>query len=321
MFPGEAARLQVKKEAEECAIDMPAFAEMSSKNFVPPYPDYADSRRWDAAESGLESRHDRSAPAGQNVNKDGAAHPLFAAGAMTLKFSGRGSWEAYLAQFELLASATGWSARMKAVQLALSLTDDAAACLLLLSPEEREDYPMLVAALQRRFGVFNLKDSLRCEFKNRVRQPGESLRSLAHEIETLGRRAYASLPSMIQSELARDQFVHALTPTDLRLHVQLAHPPTLGHALEIALERETAMSVTNPAVLSPVMAVKSDGPDKKPAWAEELISAVKSLSVRPKEVSTVRAPPGACWGCGKPGHTLRRCPEDKGQQGNERGSV
>lgn len=320
MFPNEAARLQVKKEADDCAIDMAAYADSPYEDCVPQYPVSTTFQSLDAALRGPESRHVGSA--GQNVNKDGGAHPILATGVMTLKFSGKGSWEAYIAQFELLAAASGWTTRMRAVQLALSLTEDAAACLLLLSPEEREDYSMLVGALQRRFGVFNLKDSLRCEFKNRTRQQGESLRSLAHEIETLGRRAYANLPSMIQSELARDQFVHALSPVELRLHVQLAHPATLGQALELALERETATCTTNPTSSAPVLAVPvKDMPNQKPAWAEELINAVRTLSVRPREASTQRSNPGTCWGCGKPGHILRRCPEAKGQQGNERGSV
>lgn len=320
MFPNEAVRLQVKTETEECAIDMSAYSEASPENFVPRYQIPADSRRWDAAQPAQSPRYEHASD--RDINKDGGARPIIMPGATTLKFSGKGSWEAYLVQFELLAAAAGWSGRIKAVQLALSLTEDAAACLLLLSPEERENYSMLVGALQRRFGVFNLKDSLRCEFKNRVRQPSESLRSLAHEIETLGRRAYASLPSTIQSELVRDQFVHALSPMELRLHVQLAHPVSIGQTLELALERETAIGATKPTTSTPVTtAATKQTPDHKPAWAEELINAVKTLSLRPKDTDTQRTPPGSCWGCGKPGHILRRCPEAKGQQGNEKGSV
>lgn len=85
------------------------------------------------------------------------------------KFSGKGSWEVYRAQFELLAAAAHWPDSVKALQLALALMEDAPACLLLLSLEERGDYMALVGTLQRRFGESNLKGSLRCEFKHRVR--------------------------------------------------------------------------------------------------------------------------------------------------------
>lgn len=318
MFSGEDARMQVKKEDEHCSIDMSACAGLPAKNFMPQYPDFSDSRRWGAPQCAPVPATD------QDVNKHGGAHSAVLAGSMSLKFSGRGSLEAYLAQFELLAAAAGWSDKLKAVQLALSLTEDAAECLLLLSSKEREDYAMLVETLQRRFGVFNLKDSLRCEFKNRVRQPGEPLRTLAHDIESLGRRAYATMPSLIQGELVRDQFVHALTPNELRLHVQLAHPVTLGQALEYALESESAICAMRRDTAAPVVAAPAATvSDHKPAWVEELIHAVKTLSAGSGGVEKTRtnATPPTCWGCGQPGHTLRRCPEAKGQQGNGRGSV
>lgn len=89
---------------------------------------------------------------------------------------------------------------------------------LLLSREERRDYT-LVGALQRRFGEFNIKDSLCSGFKHWVRQPGESLCTLAYNTESLVRRAYVAMPPMIQGELTRDQFIQALTPNKLCLHV------------------------------------------------------------------------------------------------------
>uniref|UniRef100_A0AAV2KIM1 Integrase catalytic domain-containing protein n=1 Tax=Knipowitschia caucasica TaxID=637954 RepID=A0AAV2KIM1_KNICA len=303
MFPMDGARLQVKKEADECSIEMPACSEVRTENFISHYPDFSDSRRWNTAGRAREPSLD--------VNKDGGARPLIATGSMTLRFSGSGNLEAYLAQFELLAATVGWSGQMKAVQLALFLTEEAATCLLLLSPDERQDYAMLVGVLQRRFGVLNLKDSMRCEFKNRVRQPGESLHSLAHEIESLGRRAYSTLQSVIQSELVRDQFVHALTPVELRLHVQLIRPVSLSQALKLALERETAFGASKRTELMVTAASKVE---YKPALAEELIHAVKNLAVRPKGADT-QSPsnlPPSCWRCGKPGDTLRCCPEAKG---------
>lgn len=43
-------------------------------------------------------------------------------------------WDIFKAQFKLLADAAGWFENHKSLQLVLCLTDDAAACLLLLSP-------------------------------------------------------------------------------------------------------------------------------------------------------------------------------------------
>lgn len=255
------------------------------------------------------------------VNKDGGAMCFAPASPKTPKFNGRGSWEAYRAQFELLASAARWSDATKALQLALSLTEDASACLLLLSPEERGDYTTLVGALQRRFGESHLKDSLRCEFKHRIRQPGESLRTLAYEIESLSRRAYADMPPAIQCELARDQFVQALTPDKLRLHVQFTHPANLGEALDLAIERETAVCAAKQSTPATVtVAAVTEVPDQRPAWVDELVRAVRAPAARPPEDDTRRRPI-VCWGCGQRGHLLRRCPARVSQQGNGSGSV
>lgn len=87
----------------------------------------------------------------------------------TPKFSGKADWEAFHAQFELLARAAAWSDATKALQLALCLTDDALACLLLLSPAERDDYNALVGALQRRFGQCAQVEGLRAELTSRQR--------------------------------------------------------------------------------------------------------------------------------------------------------
>lgn len=46
------------------------------------------------------------------------------------------------------------------------------------------------------------------------------------------------MPPAVQSELARDQFIQAITPRELRIQTQLAHPRSLQEALELALKRE-----------------------------------------------------------------------------------
>lgn len=69
----------------------------------------------------------------------------------TPKYSGQSDWEAFHAQFELLAGTEGWTEETKALQLVMCLTGDALSFLLLLSQEQRQVYGTLVGALQRRF--------------------------------------------------------------------------------------------------------------------------------------------------------------------------
>lgn len=223
MFPNMDGRAQVKTEGDECAITIPENAVAAGGSALPSLPDFKSASRWH--EPGQHSGSARS------ETKDVSIMQPVLVNVAAPKFTGRSSCEVYRAQFELLADAAGWSRHVRAVQLALALTEEAAECLLPLSPTERMDYAVLTAALQRRFGQLGLRDSLRGEFKARMRLPGEPLRNLAHEIERMGRRAYEDMPRPIQDELICDQFIHALSPADLRLHVRLAHPATLWEAL------------------------------------------------------------------------------------------
>lgn len=210
----------------------------------------------------------------------------------------------------------------KALQLALCLTDDALSCLLLLSPRDRQDYGALVGALQRRFGQCVQPELLRNELNNRGRKTGEPLRVLANDIESLTRRAYAHMPPGVQSELARDQFIRALFPTELRVQVQLQHPQTLQAALEMAVERENVWGVAgascqeknSPAVRA---AVGSPPLEERPAWVDEVTGLLRAVSLQ--TARRTRPGPRVCWGCGRPGHLVRECPKSRQAQGNGSG--
>ncbi|KAJ8358108.1 hypothetical protein AAFF_G00032830 [Aldrovandia affinis] len=244
----------------------------------------------------------------REVNNNGAPYCPSSARVKTPKFSGKSDWEAFHAQFELLARAEGWSTDDKALQLAMCLTDDALPCLLLLSPEDRNRYETLVGALQRRFGQC-LESGVLCnELSNCSRMPGESLRLLANDIESLTRRAYGHMPSEVQSELARDQFIRALTPADLRAQVQLHHPRTLQAAFEMAVEREMVWAGTagssqqgsSPAVRA---AVGCPPGEERPAWAAEITELLRAVSLQ--AARQPRPGPRVCWGCAFPSQPLR----------------
>ncbi|XP_034073597.1 golgin subfamily A member 3-like isoform X2 [Gymnodraco acuticeps] len=215
------------------------------------------------------------------VNNNGGAHQPAAAAAgsvKTPKFSGKADWKAFHAQFELLAHAGGWSVETKALQLALCLTEEALSCLLLLSLEDRHSYEALAGALKRRFGQCFPPELLRNELSNRCRKSGETLRALANDVESLTRRAYAHMPPGVQSELARDQFIRALLPADLRVGVQLQHPQSLQAALEMAVEREIVWSVAARSNGRPVpLAVRSCRVEEKPVWVTEMTESVNVL--------------------------------------------
>ncbi|KAE8295056.1 hypothetical protein D5F01_LYC05979 [Larimichthys crocea] len=143
---------------------------------------------------------------------------------------------------------------------------------------------------------------LRSELSSRKRQAGEPLRVLANDIETLARRAYAHMSPDVQNELARDQFIRAITPRELRIQTQLAHPNSLQEALELALEREIVGETTSddssgiPVVRT---AVHESPVQAKPAWADELTELVRAASLQLRRSSNrPRRGPPVCWVCG-----------------------
>lgn len=118
-------RSKIKLEAAD-EFSLPEFHGLSLGTDEPCYrrPDAAASRHWQPEGKTSNRRH--SCDESSEVNKDGGALHFAPASPKTLKFNGRGSWEAHLAQFELLAMAARWSGATKALQLELSLTEDAA---------------------------------------------------------------------------------------------------------------------------------------------------------------------------------------------------
>lgn len=67
-------------------------------------------------------------------------------------FDGKGMWDAYHTQFEMLARINKWNDLDKAAYLAISLRGSAGMVLVNLPPDHRQDYNARTAALQARFG-------------------------------------------------------------------------------------------------------------------------------------------------------------------------
>ncbi|MGH0190649.1 UNVERIFIED_CONTAM: hypothetical protein FKN15_048729 [Acipenser sinensis] len=156
----------------------------------------------------------------------------------TPQFNGKVDWDAFHAQFNLVAHLERWIEEEKALQLAGCLAEDALPCLLTLAPEQQVDFGALNEALQSQFGSSQQPGLQRNELQGRTQKLDETLRELATTIEVLTRRAFAHMPPAVQEELARDQFVEAIGTGELRAQVRLLRPHSLWEAVELAYERE-----------------------------------------------------------------------------------
>ncbi|KAJ8416335.1 hypothetical protein AAFF_G00356230 [Aldrovandia affinis] len=138
------------------------------------------------------------------------------------------------------------------------------------------------------------------------------------------------MPPAVLSEYARDQFVRAIEPRDLRERVQLRHPSTLQEALELALEREELRGETTQGGMREVsptvrVAVESSPAREQPEWVgammERMTELVRAVTLQPQGGAARSPGPMRCWGCGRAGHRLRDCRDRPEKQGNGRGSV
>jgi hypothetical protein len=153
-------------------------------------------------------------------------------------FDGRIPWDSYRTQFEIIAGINRWSEGEKAAFLASSLKGHALTVLSNLSPEHRNHYPSLVAALESRYGSQRQAELHRMKLRSRSRRREESLPELAEDIERLAKLAYPEATSAVLETLAKDQFIDALVDDELRLRVAQGRPATLRAALGVSLEIE-----------------------------------------------------------------------------------
>ena len=156
-----------------------------------------------------------------------------------MPYDGTTTWDAYFAQFQIIADVNNWSDKEKAAFLASSLKGQALAVLGGLRQEDRHNFGQLVSALANRFGNAHQTELARVRFKNRMKRRDESLPELSQEIERLSRLSYPDAPSSVQDVLARDQFIDALVEDETRLRIKHERPKTLQEALSLALEFES----------------------------------------------------------------------------------
>ena len=159
--------------------------------------------------------------------------------------------------------------------------------LLLLRFGDFFTYDQLLEALESRYGDAHLEYVYRAQLKERIQRGGETLQQWALEIEKLVRKAYQSIPALIDGNLVL-AFVDGVRDLEVRAAVRLGHHKTLKGALAHALEVE---------------AVRRD--DRR--------HRVREITTLPKY-----------YNCGERGHLQRDCQEGgtstKGRQAQEKRS-
>ena len=154
-------------------------------------------------------------------------------------FNGTTDFDEFLSQFEITCEINGWQYREKSLYLASCLSGDARSLLSELDHDGRRDYNTLIEKLANRIGSVNRSEIYRTQLKSKVRNKGESIPELAQAIKKLVRQAYPGVNKDVIETLAIDNFVDALTDSDIRLRVRELGPKTLADAERTALRLES----------------------------------------------------------------------------------
>ena len=153
-------------------------------------------------------------------------------------FDGETDFDEFLCQFEITCEINTWNYKEKSLYLANCLTGKARCLLNGLDHDGRRDYDTLVVKLRNRFGSVNQSEIYRSQLKSRTRNRGETLQELAQAIKTLVRQAYPGVNKEVVETLSLDNFIDALTDTDMRTRVRELNPKSLEEAEQACVRLE-----------------------------------------------------------------------------------
>ena len=155
------------------------------------------------------------------------------------KFDGKSvELQDYLVHFEQVAAWNNWGFDEKGLQLSMCLKGAAQKLLTDLPSEAVRDYNLLRQALESRFNPSEKGFAYRCEFRSRLRKKNETPSEYGYALKRLADLAFPKIHNDGREQYTIDQFIHGLSNTDLRKHVQLRHPLTLAAAISYAVEFE-----------------------------------------------------------------------------------
>ena len=132
-------------------------------------------------------------------------------------------WQDFQVHFETVATWNGWTETEKGLQLATCLRGKAQKVLSELKPSQKSDYYTLTSVLAKRFNPPHRENAFRAVFRQRKRQPKESLMDYGCEVSRLAQKAYPEFPYEALDQVSREQFVRVYrNPTSLEEAVSLA---------------------------------------------------------------------------------------------------
>ena len=205
-------------------------------------------------------------------------------------YDGGSDFEEFLCQFEITCEINAWKYKEKSLYLANCLTGVARSLLNNLDSDGRRDYDTLIEKLRHRFGSVYQSEIYRTQLKSRTRHTGETIQELAQAIKKLVRQAYPGVNKEVIETLSLDNFIDAITDSEIRMRVRELSPKSLDEAEQICVRLEAYKIADTQRTcfvgrLGTQTELRENEQGKSPSQFEILSDAISSLSNEVKQLN------------------------------------
>ena len=176
------------------------------------------------------------------------------------KFSGRGDYVAFEAQFHNVARQCQWDNRTMAEMLGCALEGSAQRFYARLPTHDRYDFQWLVLVLHKRYNS-HVPETQRGKPLNRTRAPGQSMADLRDDIWRLVQESYPEMQYTFQESVALGCLKRAVDK-ELRLRFTDKSVKTLQGAVDLAEVYESVMRPNQNNSKKTVRAIQGNGEEK-----------------------------------------------------------
>lgn len=126
-------------------------------------------------------------------------------------------WEDWIESFKACADINIWDDTLKCNFLGVRVKGTAYKVYQDLETAVKLDWKELCKTLEKRFKTVKQPQFYKTKFLGLKQEQNGTILDLGNKIRTLARKAYPEIDAQLRDELARDQFVRALSNVDMTL--------------------------------------------------------------------------------------------------------